>query len=65
MHELKLLTKSLSRFGCDVGKCSNTALGIMDDKLFDYENTFGVGLNMSKAERLSTGESSMTHAMGQ
>ncbi|KAK9897360.1 peptidase C1B, bleomycin hydrolase [Cystobasidium minutum MCA 4210] len=50
-------------FGCDVGQFSNTALGIMDTKLFDYKQTFGTGLGMSKAQRLQTGESSMTHAM--
>lgn len=36
----------------------------MDTKLFEYEKTFGTGLGMSKAERLQTGESAMTHAMG-
>jgi bleomycin hydrolase len=35
----------------------------MDLGLFDYELGFGVKLGMSKAERLSTGESAMTHAM--
>jgi len=35
----------------------------MDLELFDYELGFNVTLGMSKAERLSTGESSMTHAM--
>jgi len=50
-------------FGCDVGKCSNSALGVMDCDLFDYGNTFGTKLGMTKAQRLQTGESSMTHAM--
>lgn len=35
----------------------------MDLDLFDYELGFNVTLGMNKAERLSTGESSMTHAM--
>lgn len=52
------------RFGCDVGQFSNSALGIMDTNLFDYKQTFGTGLGMTKAQRLQTGESSMTHAMG-
>ncbi|EHA46327.1 cysteine proteinase 1 [Pyricularia oryzae 70-15] len=51
-------------FGCDVGKFSNTALGVMDLDLIDYELGFNVGvLGMSKADRLRTGESAMTHAM--
>lgn len=53
-----------TRFGCDVGQYSNSALGIMDTKLFDYKQTFGTDLGMTKAQRLQTGESSMTHAMG-
>jgi len=50
-------------FGCDVGKHSNTPLGIMDVELFDYERAFGVKLGLTKKERLQTGESAMTHAM--
>ncbi|TGZ84557.1 peptidase C1B, bleomycin hydrolase [Ascodesmis nigricans] len=50
-------------FGCDVGKFSTSAKGIMDTKLFDYELGFNVTLNLDKAQRLQTGESAMTHAM--
>jgi bleomycin hydrolase len=51
-------------FGSDVGKFSNSASGIMDLDLYHYELGFGVGLlGMSKADRLRTGESAMTHAM--
>ena len=50
-------------FGCDVGKYSNSALGIMDPALLDYELAFNVKLGLSKAQRLLTGESQMTHAM--
>lgn len=50
-------------FGSDVGKYSNSKTGIMDDSLIDYELGFNVKLGMSKAQRLMTGESSMTHAM--
>lgn len=32
-------------------------------KLFDYELTFGIQLNLNKADRLRYGESAMTHAM--
>lgn len=50
-------------FGCDVGKLSDSKLGIMDIDLFDISLGFNVSLGMNKAERLRTGESSMTHAM--
>lgn len=41
----------------------SNSLGILDDKLVDYENTFGTKLGMNKAERLQTEDSKMTHAM--
>jgi bleomycin hydrolase len=50
-------------FGCDVGKFSNTPLGIMDLDLFDYERALGIKFTSTKADRLQTGESAMTHAM--
>ncbi|RFU72958.1 bleomycin hydrolase [Trichoderma arundinaceum] len=51
-------------FGCDVGKFSDRVAGIMDLDLFDYEAGFNISLlGMTKAERLMTGESLMTHAM--
>ena len=50
-------------FGSDVGKYSDSKLGVMDTSLFDYELGFGVRLGMSKSERLRAGESQMTHAM--
>ena len=50
-------------FGSDVGKYSDSKSGIMDTRLFDYELGFNVHLGLSKAERLKTGESAMTHAM--
>lgn len=50
-------------FGSDVGKQSDGSKGIMDTGLVDYELGFDVKLGMSKAERLLTGESQMTHAM--
>ncbi|KAH7305248.1 peptidase C1B, bleomycin hydrolase [Stachybotrys elegans] len=50
-------------FGSDVGKQSDGAKGIMDTDLVDYELGFNVKLQMSKAERLRTGESKMNHAM--
>lgn len=50
-------------FGCDVGKFSSTKTGVMDAELTDLTLGFNVSLGMNKADRLSTGESSMTHAM--
>nr|POE62801.1 bleomycin hydrolase [Quercus suber] len=50
-------------FGSDVGKYSDSQKGIMDTALVDYELGFDIRLGMSKAERLLTGESAMTHAM--
>ncbi|KAF4633908.1 hypothetical protein G7Y89_g4198 [Cudoniella acicularis] len=50
-------------FGCDVGKYSNSTSGIMDTDLIDYELGFNVRLGLSKAQRLMTHESAMTHAM--
>lgn len=50
-------------FGSDVGQQLDAGKGIMDTDLIDYELGFNVKLGMSKAERLLTGESQMTHAM--
>ena len=50
-------------FGCDVGKFSNSATGIMDINLIDYELGFNIRLGLSKAQRLVSGESQVTHAM--
>lgn len=50
-------------FGSDVGKQSDSAKGIMDPSLYQYELAFNIKLGMDKAERLVTGESAMTHAM--
>ncbi|KZV96277.1 peptidase C1B, bleomycin hydrolase [Exidia glandulosa HHB12029] len=60
-------------FGCDVGKCSDRITGIMDPALHDlkatpcayavFQSAFPLSLGLTKAERLQTGESAMTHAM--
>lgn len=50
-------------FGCDVGKFSHTGFGIMDTALYEYEDAFSIRLGLTKAQRLQTGESAMTHAM--
>ncbi|KAL5484802.1 LAP3_1 [Sanghuangporus weigelae] len=52
-------------FGCDVGQFSDRDAGIMDTSLHkpSLENAFNISLGMTKAERLQTNESQMTHAM--
>ncbi|KAF3905057.1 hypothetical protein AA313_de0206958 [Arthrobotrys entomopaga] len=50
-------------FGCDVGKYSDSQLGIMDPKLFDYKLAFDTNPGLNKAERLLVKESQVTHAM--
>lgn len=50
-------------FGCDCGKDGDRKAGIWDDQLFDYSNTFGMNLKMSKAEMLDSRQSAMNHAM--
>ena len=50
-------------FGCDSGKYSERTKGIWDTEVYNYKLAFGYDLNMDKAQRLRTGESSMTHAM--
>lgn len=50
-------------FGSDVGKYSDSKSGIMDTAMYDYSLAFNIDLNMTKAQRLMTGESAMTHAM--
>ena len=50
-------------FGSDVGKYSERVSGIMDTDLIDYELGFNIKLGLTKAERLETGDSAMTHAM--
>ena len=50
-------------FGADVGKFSNSRLGILDNDIYDYSLGFNISFNMNKGDRLQYGESSMTHAM--
>lgn len=61
---IAMLTRGIPVFfGSDVGKYSDSTKGIMDTDLFDYELGFNIKLGLSKAERLQTRESQMTHAM--
>ncbi|KAL3456429.1 cysteine protease [Aspergillus heterothallicus] len=50
-------------FGCDVGKFSERDQGVMDPDLLDLTLGFNISLGLNKAERLSCGETAMTHAM--
>ncbi|EKV06863.1 Peptidase, cysteine peptidase active site [Penicillium digitatum] len=50
-------------FGCDVGKFYDRDRGILDTELTDLALGFNTPLRMNKAQRVATGESSMTHAM--
>lgn len=50
-------------FGCDVGKESDSKLGVMKLGLYDYQSIYGVDFSMSKANRVLFQESIPTHAM--
>lgn len=50
-------------FGSDVGKYFASSEGILDLDNYDYELGFDISLKLSKAERLKTHTSQMTHAM--
>ncbi|MBW0595999.1 aminopeptidase [Mycoplasma anatis] len=69
LQELKNATiKSLEDgnpvwFGCDVGKYSNSKLGIMDTELFNYNDIFSDTSDFTKADRLQYRESGLSHAM--
>ncbi|MCI1676316.1 MAG: C1 family peptidase [Ancrocorticia sp.] len=49
--------------GCDTGKQCNRDLGIWDEHLYDFDGTYGIDLDMTKAEELQYGQAMMTHAM--
>ncbi|PWF26564.1 aminopeptidase C [Ancrocorticia populi] len=50
-------------FTCDVKKQFDKNAGIWDAKLHDYDALYGVGLDISKADRLRLRETSPSHAM--
>ena len=50
-------------FGCDCGKDGDRKTGLWDDQAYDYEHTFDMQLNMSKADMLDSRQSAMNHAM--
>lgn len=48
---------------CDVGKQMNSAEGISDPSMYDYESLLGVNLTMDKKARILTRQSGSSHAM--
>jgi bleomycin hydrolase len=50
-------------FGCDVGKHFERANALWDVDVFDYETVYGFKYSQTKAERINTHGSEMTHAM--
>lgn len=50
-------------FGCDVGKESDSKLGVMRRGLYDYESIYGMEFDMPKKERILYGQSIPSHAM--
>jgi bleomycin hydrolase len=50
-------------FGCDVGKRFHRDLGILDTALYDLDLVYGEPFTADKAERITYGQSVMTHAM--
>ncbi|WP_316669636.1 C1 family peptidase [uncultured Propionibacterium sp.] len=50
-------------FGCDTVPQSDRRMGIWDAHLHDYEGIYGIDMSSTKAERMLSGASAMTHAM--
>ena len=50
-------------FGCDTVPQSDRERGLWDARLHDYEDLYGIDLSTTKAERMLSGDSAMTHAM--
>lgn len=50
-------------FGCDATPGRQRKEGIWDAQLHGYETALGTSFNMTKAQRLQTGESMAGHAM--
>ncbi|WP_315334374.1 C1 family peptidase [Propionibacterium acidifaciens] len=50
-------------FGCDTVPQSDRERGIWDARLHDYEGVYGIDMSTTKAERMVSGQSAMTHAM--
>lgn len=58
-----LLDSQMVWFACDVGKDNFNDSGIFKAGIYDYNTTFGIDFNMSKKEKLLSGDISPNHAM--
>jgi bleomycin hydrolase len=69
IDQMKKITRQLLEsqtpvwFGCDVGKQMRRDMGVWDAELFDYKGLYGIDFGLSKADRLTFHQTSMTHAM--
>ena len=59
----QLKDKEIVWFGCDCSKDGDRQTGLWDDQALAYGDTFGMDLEMSKADMLDARESAMNHAM--
>ncbi len=58
-----LLDSQAVWFACDVGKENYRDSGILAADVYDYNSTFGIDFNISKADRIAYRESYPNHAM--
>lgn len=58
-----LKDKKTAWFACDVGKMSDRKAGILDEALYNYEDTLVSLGDYSKADRIDSRQSAATHAM--
>lgn len=59
----QLKDKELVWFGSDVAMMGDREQALWDSRIFDYENTFKMKLDMDKAAMLDLRQSAMNHAM--
>ena len=61
---IKMLKKGEAvLYGCDVSQESHTKVGFMDRDVYNYDLLFQTEFGMNKEERLSYGQSRLTHSM--
>jgi bleomycin hydrolase len=58
-----LLDNKAVCFDADVSPDQDRGKGIMARRLYDYESVYGIGLGLSKAERLLSRDSTVNHGM--
>lgn len=59
----QLKDKEVVWFGSDCSRYGDRSLGIWDDNLFTYSESFGIDFNLTKEEALDNRNSAMNHAM--